>query len=609
MRVLDIHADHCSFETVAAPPAEDAPGPEEPTPDPADDTPPAPREGGSDDCLVAFVAVEGDDAHDPDAVAAAAADHLVDRAADLRLSRVLVYPCPALSERPTDHETSVACCRALARALDERDGELDILRAPVGWHHALTLETAGHPFAETVTRFTGAVEVTEGESEWAVVVDGERRDFDAVRPDLNAETQAAFELAMDGPTVDHHPARGDRDEGQPSLAESDGIGGRRLLPAGRLVHDLLADRAHERLLDAGAAPIETAVTYDPSDPETARLLGAFATVDGYSERGARLRPSARLGALAFLRDADLAPGDCPLRLAESGPVERAWDVTTVPTTHAATADRDAAWEALAAFAALVTDLQRDCGLAAAPVCYAGSAVPRERIDDLAAALDRPLLIHHFEDETAPEPGTVRLEFHDRRRDPGDVPHVRLDPGLAERAGIRFAEDGDEDEPGAEPAHPVVVDCEPLGSLDSTRSALWASPPVWLAPTQVRFVTVDGNHRDRTTALADEVTEAGLRADVDDRPLPVGDRLDRAERDRVPFVVVVGDREGAADGPELKVWDRRAGTERSLSVGALVARVEDAVDGFPRRDRYLPLLVADGPLRGTGGGRGRVDGEE
>ncbi|WP_254832119.1 threonyl-tRNA synthetase editing domain-containing protein [Haloglomus salinum] len=597
MRVLDVHADHCSFETVAAPPAEDAPDPEEPTPDPTD-APPAPREGGFDDCLVAFVAIEGDDAHDPGAVAAEAADHLLDRADDLRLSRVLVYPCPALGERPSDHETSVACCRALARALDDRgadDGDgLDVLRAPVGWHHALALSTAGHPFAESVTRFTGAVEVQAVESEWTVVADGERRDIETSRRDLDTDTRAAFDLAIDGPTVDHLVARGDGD-GQPPLAEPDGLGGRRLLPAGRLVRDLLDDRVHERLLGAGVAPVETAVTYDPSDPEVARLLGALGTVGAYPERGARLRPSARLGALAFLRDVDLESGDCPLRLGETGPEERDGSATTVPTAHAVTADRDAAWDALVEFATLATALSRDCGLGAAPVCYAGGAVPPDRLDDLAAALDRPLLVHRdaaADDDSA----RVRLEFHDARRDPGDAPHVRLDPGLAERADIAFAGGGNEADGGDEaPDHPVIVDCAPLGSLDGTRRACWDDPPAWLVPTQVRFVTVDGDDRDRATALADEVSAAGLRADVDDRPLPVGERLDRAERDRVPFVAVVGDRE--ADTESLKVWDRREGTERSLSAEGLAALVEEVVEGFPRRERYLPVLVEDGPLWG------------
>jgi threonyl-tRNA synthetase len=601
MRVLDVHADHCSFETVAAPPAEDAPDPEPPTPDPdADDADaagdgavPVPEEGGFDDCLAAFVAVEGDDAGRTRAVAAEAAAHLADRADELRLSRVLVYPCPALSERGADRETAVEACRALGRALGERDA-LDVLRAPVGWHHALALETAGHPFAESVNRFTGRPGVEEVDSEWTVLVDGERRDAAAALPDLEASTRAAFEWAMDGPTPDPLRARGDRDAPQPALAEPDGLGGRRLLPAGRLVHDLLADRVQERLLAFGAAPIETAVTYDLSDPDTARLLGAVAP---HEERGdgQRLRPSARLGALAVLRDADLSRADCPLLLAETGPAQRGDGAATVSMLHAATADRDAAWDHLQAVARLVTELAADCGLDAAPVCYAGGAVRPERLDALAAALDRPVLVHRDRRATTSDDASARVEFHDERRDPGDVPHVRLDPDLAARAGVAFGA-GAESE--ADRTHPVLVDCEPVGSLDAVRRACWADPPAWLAPTQVRFVTVEAAHRDRAVALAEAVADAGLRADVDDRPRPVGERLDRAERDRVPFVAVVGDRE--ADDGDLTLWDRREGGERSLPAAALTDIVGEAVEGYPQRDRYLPLFVDDGPLRGAWG---------
>lgn len=610
MRVLDVHAEHCSFETVAAPPAEDAPDPEAPTPDPADDTPPAPREGGFDDCLVAVVAVEGDDAGRTGTVAEQAAAHLADRADELRLSRVLVYPCPALSEWAADRETAVEGCRALARALadhnedpDEHGADLDVLRAPVGWHHTLSLSTAGHPFGESLNRFTGALDISEADSEWTVLVDGERHDADDVLPDLDEPVRAAFERAMEGPTVDQLLARGD-DEGQPSLAEPDGLGGRRLLPAGRLVHDLLTDRVHERLLAFGAAPIETSPTVDPTDSDTARLLSAVWTpdIDERERRGARLRPTARLGALTFLRDAEFGPDDCPLRLCETGPIDRNGHATTVPTVTAAVEDRDAAWAMLPEFADLVGELAADCGLVAAPVCYAGGGVPDDRLASLSEALDRPVLVHRWAD-AAPDARTLRVEFHDERRDPEDVPHVRLDPTLGERAGIEFSGAGDA------PAHPVVVDCEPLGSLDGARRACWDSPPAWLAPTQVRFVTVGAGDRDRATALADEVTGAGLRADVDDRARPVGERLDRAERDRVPFVVVVGDRERTDGETGLKVWDRRAGTERSLALADLVARAEDAVDGFPRRKRYLPPFVTDGPLRGTRDGGAETDGEK
>lgn len=588
VRVLDIHAEHCSFETVAAPPAEDAPGPEDPAPDPADGAVPTPREGGFDDCLAAFVAVEGADARDPALVAARAASYLAERASDLRLDRVVCYPCPALSKRAADHGTTVDCCRALADALPD---DLDAVRAPVGWHHALDLETAGHPFGEAISRFTAEEPSSEPGTEWtAVIPDGERHEPAAAPGSLDDPTRTVFERVLAEREYDgrsYHAADGDRT----TLAEPDDLGGRRLFPAGQLVHDLLAVHVRDRALALGAAPVGTAVTCDPSNPGVARLLGALG--ESSPDDGPFLRPSARLGACALFRDTDLRPADCPLRLFECGPVGRAGGAATVPTLHAALADRDAAWTALREFATLACDLAADCGLDAVPVCRVGADAPAHQLDALAGALDRAVLVGREAAVGADvtDDGVVNLSLHDPGRDPDDAPHVRLAPGLAERAGIAFDTAGG----GMVRDHPVLVDCAPLGSLDGTRAALESFPP-WLAPTQVRFVTVDDDHRARASALVDTVADAGLRADVDDRSRPVGERLDRAERDRVPFVVVVGAREANDTG--LKCWDRTAGTEVLLSGEALVERVAGCVEGYPRRGSGLSRFVDDGPLWGT-----------
>lgn len=584
MRVLDIHAEHCSFETVAAPPAEDAPDPEPPASDPAGDAVPAPREGGFDDCLAAFVAVEGADARDPELVAARAADHLRTRAADLRLDRVVCHPCSALSERATDHATTVDCCRALARALPD---DLDVVRAPVGWHHAVDLETAGHPFGAAVSRFTAEETPPESEVEWTVVPPGgRRRDTRAALGGLADPTRTVFERALAERECDARSNPTD-DGDRTTLAEPDGIGGRRLLPAGRLVHDLLAEHVRNRALELGAAPVGTALTCDPSNPDVASLLGALGES---SPDDSILRPSMRFGACALLRDIGFRPSDCPVRLFQSGPVGRDGGTTTAPTLHAALADRDAAWATLHEFATLARDLADDCGLDAVPVCRIGSDVPADRLDTLAEVLDRPVLVGRA---AAEDGNVVHLSLRDPERDPADAPHIRLDPGLAERAGIAF----DATEGRTARDHPVIVDCEPLGGLDGTRAALGSFPP-WLAPTQVRFVTVDDDHRARAGELADAVSEGGLRADVDDRPRPVGKRLDRAERDGVPFAVVVGARE--ADGAELKCWDRTEGAEVLLSREALTERVAGRIEGYPRGASGLPRFVDDGPLWGTRG---------
>lgn len=585
MRVLDVHADHCSFETVAAPPAEDAPEPEPPEPDPgaAAGGVPAPHEGGFDDCLAVLVAVEGPDAADPERVAERAAAHLERRAGDLRVPRVVCYPCPPLSERSADHGTTVDCCRALARALPD---DLDCCRAPVGWHHALALETAGHPFAAVVSRFDAVDATSPVELEWTVVTpEGDRHAPDAGSLDTTTRTVAA--RLPDEADEDRRSFDAGATPPPGPFAAVDPLGGRRLGPGGRLVNDLVVAHARRRLRDHGATPVETPATYDLGASDVAALLGACGESWPGAEAGAggTLRASTRLGVCSLLRDATLSRDDCPVRLTEAGPVRTPDGGATVPTAHAVASDREGAWGELRAFATLTRDLLADCGPETVPVCRIGEEVPASRVEGLAAALDRPVLVGR-----GGEGAAVDLTFHDPERAQALRPRVRLTPELAARAGIAFDDDGEAG--GA----PVLVDCTPLGSPDDRRRGLADPAPDWLAPTQVRFVTVDAAHRDRAADLAGRLVDAGLRADVDDRPRPVGERLDRAATDRVPFTVVVGDRE--ADGAALRVHDRRTERERELSPAALVEHLRERVAGYPRREPYGPRFVGEGLAMGT-----------
>ena len=70
-------------------------------------------------------------------------------------------------------------------------------------------------------------------------------------------------------------------------------------------------------------------------------------------------------------------------------------------------------------------------------------------------------------------------------------------------------------------------------------------PVWLAPVQVRIVPVGETHREGTGEVAEALRAAGLRVEVDVRDETVGKRIRDAEVEKVPYVVVYGDRESPA----------------------------------------------------------------
>jgi threonyl-tRNA synthetase len=67
-------------------------------------------------------------------------------------------------------------------------------------------------------------------------------------------------------------------------------------------------------------------------------------------------------------------------------------------------------------------------------------------------------------------------------------------------------------------------------------------PVWLAPVQVRILPVGEGHREAAESLLARLKEAGVRVEVDARDETIGRRIRDAELEKVPRVVVYGDRE-------------------------------------------------------------------
>ena len=65
-------------------------------------------------------------------------------------------------------------------------------------------------------------------------------------------------------------------------------------------------------------------------------------------------------------------------------------------------------------------------------------------------------------------------------------------------------------------------------------------PLWLAPVQIRVIPVGEDHREAARALAEKLSE--FRVEVDDRDETVGKRIRDAEVEKIPYVIVYGDRE-------------------------------------------------------------------
>ena len=106
-------------------------------------------------------------------------------------------------------------------------------------------------------------------------------------------------------------------------------------------------------------------------------------------------------------------------------------------------------------------------------------------------------------------------------------------------------------------------------------------PPWLAPVQVRVLPVTDRHAAAATGLVNELRQAGLRADVagSDESLPK--RIRSAELDRIPYVLVVGDREVDAGTVAVRIRGVKEG--KSMSRPEFTAYAQDRV----RRREFDP----------------------
>jgi len=93
-------------------------------------------------------------------------------------------------------------------------------------------------------------------------------------------------------------------------------------------------------------------------------------------------------------------------------------------------------------------------------------------------------------------------------------------------------------------------------------------PLWLAPVQVRILPVGESHRAAAGEIRERLKVAGVRVEVDDRDETVGKRIRDAELEKVPRVVVYGDRES----PGSLAVRERGGGQSTKSLDELVAEL-------------------------------------
>ena len=99
-------------------------------------------------------------------------------------------------------------------------------------------------------------------------------------------------------------------------------------------------------------------------------------------------------------------------------------------------------------------------------------------------------------------------------------------------------------------------------------------PPWLAPVQAIVLPITDRHVDYARATASRMQAVGLRAEDDDRSESVGRKIRDAELRKIPYMLVVGDRE--QESGQVAVREHRRGDVGSEPVGAFIERLSEQV---------------------------------
>jgi len=99
-------------------------------------------------------------------------------------------------------------------------------------------------------------------------------------------------------------------------------------------------------------------------------------------------------------------------------------------------------------------------------------------------------------------------------------------------------------------------------------------PVWLAPVQAVILPITDRQNEYAKEVLARLTSAGFRAELDDRSEKVNLKIREAQLQKVPYMLVIGDREAQAG--QVSVRNRKAGDQGAVPVEDFIRRLSDKV---------------------------------
>lgn len=141
---------------------------------------------------------------------------------------------------------------------------------------------------------------------------------------------------------------------------------------------------------------------------------------------------------------------------------------------------------------------------------------------------------------------------------------QIDLFMGDRFGLKYT-----DKDGKEKT-PVIIHRAPLGSHERFIGFLiehfGGAFPTWLSPVQVKILPISEKHLDYAYEVLKNLKEAGIRVELDERSETLGNKIRNAQNEKVPYMLVLGDKE--IENKEVSVRNR-AGENSTMQLSKFI----------------------------------------
>ncbi|HHL41703.1 MAG TPA: threonine--tRNA ligase [Candidatus Bathyarchaeota archaeon] len=391
----------------------------------------------------------------------------------------------------------------------------------------------------------------------------------------------------------------------------------RYYPKGRMIKALLEEYVTSMVHDYGGMEVETPLMYSMEHPTLKSYLNRFPARQYTIESDGTpyfMRFAACFGQFLMSHDATISYRNLPMKIYEmtrySFRREQRGELTglrrlrafTMPDVHAFCKDIDQAKSEYKKRFQLSQNVLKGIGIDNNDYELAIRMVKdfydenTDLIKDLVKMHGKPALIEMWNERFFYFMIKWDMNFVDNLDKASALATDQIDVENGERYDIRYM-----DEDGTQ-KHPYILHCSPSGAIERDIYALLEkaafdmkkgkkpSLPLWLSPTQVRIIPVTHEY----TELADKIKDefCSVRVDIDNRDETVGKKIREAEKEWVPYIIVVGEKEIDVEKYSVRVRGKKKSVE--YSVHELQDAIHSITAGKPYRPVPVPIYLADRP---------------